>query len=119
MVGAWDELLDTYTDLGIHIPRGLTRAELGDVLDRPAAAVLAAAVDTAVFGEHPPGTEASVATWEILTSERRAVAASSPLSRRVHAAMTPASFVRTLRAPRQSQASPRLAGRTSHAPRDA
>ena len=34
-VGAWDELLDSYTDLGIEIPRGLTRAELGDVLARP------------------------------------------------------------------------------------
>lgn len=119
IVGAWDELLDTYTDLGIDIPRGLTRGELGDVMDRPAVAVLAAAVDTAVFGEHPPGAEASTATWDILTVERRAVMANASLSRRIHAAMTPASFVRTLRAPHHTQSSPRLAGGTSHALRDA
>ena len=119
MVGAWDELLDTYTDLGIEIPRGLTRAELGDVIDRPVVAALAAAVDTAVFGEHPPGVEASTATWDLLTAERRSVRAEATLTRRVHAAMTPASFVRTLRAHRRAQSSPRLAGRTSRASRDA
>jgi hypothetical protein len=119
IVGAWDELLDTYIDLGFEIPRGLTRAELGDVIDRPAVAALAAAVDTAVFGEHPPGAEASAATWDMLTAERRSVRAEAPITRRVRAAMSPASFARTLRAPRQSQTSPRLAGRTSHATRDA
>jgi hypothetical protein len=119
IVGAWDELLDTYTDLGIEIPRGLTRAELGDVIDRPAVAALAAAVDTAVFGEHPPGVEASAATWDLLTAERRSVRAEAPIMRRVRATMTPASFVRTLRAHRPAQSSPRLAGRTSHASSDA
>ena len=119
IVGAWEELLDTYTDLGISIPRGLTRAELGDVLDRPAVAELAAAVDTAVFGEHPPGVEASAATWDLLTAERRSVRAAAPITRRVRATMTPASFVRTLRAHRHTQSSPRLAGRTAHAPHDA
>jgi len=118
IVGAWDELLDTYTDLGINIPRGLTRAELGDVLDRPAVATLAAAVDKAVFGEHPPGADVSEATWGLLAAERRAVTAEAPLSRRVRAAITPASFVRTLRTPRHAQSSPRLTGRTSHAPRN-
>ena len=114
MVGAWDELLDTYTDLGMEIPRGLTRAELADVLERPAAATLAAIIDRAVFAEHPPGTEASAATWDILTAERHAVAAEAPLTRRARATITPASFLRTLRAHRQVQFAPHLAGRTHH-----
>lgn len=114
MVGAWDELLDTYTDLGLEIPYGLTRAELADVLERPAAATLAAVIDRAVFAEHPPGTEESAATWDILTVERREVAAAAPWTRRLRAMVTPASFIRTLRAHRQVQLSPRFAGRTHH-----
>ena len=113
MVGAWDELLDTYVDLGMEIPRGLTRAELADVLDRPAAATLAAIVDRAVFAEHPPSNEASQATWGILTQERRAVAAEAPFGRRFRSALTPASFIRTLRLHRHAQSSTRLAGRTN------
>lgn len=116
MVGAWDELLDTYVDLGIEIPRGLTRAELADVLDRPAAATLAAIVDRAVFAEHPPSAEASRATWQILTEERRAVASEAPIRRRARSVLTPASFIRTLRAQRHAQSSTRLAGRTHHEP---
>ena len=114
MVGAWDELLDTYTDLGLEIPYGLTRAELADVLERPAAATLAAVIDRAVFAEHPPGTEESAATWDILTVERREVAAAAPWTRRLRAMVSPASFIRTLRAHRQVQLSPRFAGRTHH-----
>jgi len=118
MVGAWDELLDTYADLGMELPRGLTRAELADVLGRPAAATLAASVDRAVFAEYPPGPEDSAATWDALMTERRAVASQAPLMRRMRAAMTPASFVRTLSNHRHPQFAPRLAGRTSHAPHD-
>jgi hypothetical protein len=114
MVGAWDELLDTYVDLGIEIPRGLTRAELADVLDRPAAVTLAAIVDRAVFAEHSPTAEASQATWGILTEERRAVAAEAPFRHRARSILTPASFIRTLRAQRHAPTATRLAGRTHH-----
>ncbi len=114
MVGAWDELLDTYTDLGIEIPRGLTRAELADVLARPAAVTLADLIDRAVFAEHAPGPEASANTWQILTAERRAVMAEARLVRRARATITPSSFKRTLRAHREVPVSPRLAERIHH-----
>lgn len=115
MVGAWDELLDTYTDLGIDLPDGLTRAELADVLGRPAAATLATIVDRAVFAEHPPGAEASQATWGLLLDERRAVASEATFRRRVRAKVTPASFLRTIRSTqRHGQSSARLTGRTQH-----
>lgn len=116
IVGAWDELLDTYTDLGIELPHGLTRPELGDVLARPAVATLAAAVDAAVFGEHPPGQEASRSAWELVDLERHSIAAASALRRRLGATLTPRSFVRRLRTPRHTPPSPGLSGRTSHAP---
>lgn len=118
MVGAWDELVDSYTDFGVVVPRGLTRAEFGDVVDRPAAVALAVAVDTAVFGEHPPTADAAAATWAILTAERRRLSAESRAPGRLRAAFTPASFVRTVRIDRRAHAAPRLAGRTSHAPDD-
>jgi hypothetical protein len=97
MVGAWYELVDTYVDYGIEVPRGLTRAELADVLERPAAVTIAAVVDRAVFAEHPPLREAADATWEILDGERRTLAASVPWTHRVKAAFTPASLRRSAR----------------------
>ena len=101
IVGAWDELLDTYTDHGIEIPRGLTRAELGDVLARPAVAALAAAVDTAVFGEHPPRAKPPSPTWDLLTAERRSVKAEARIDGRVRARSDPR-FLRAHLAPASS-----------------
>lgn len=97
MVGAWHELVDMYVDYGIEIPRGLTRAELADVLERPAATTIAAVVDRAVFAEHPPAREASEATWQMLDDERRTIAAALPWTRRLRAAFTPASLRRAAR----------------------
>lgn len=96
MVGAWHELVDTYVDYGIEVPRGLTRAELADVLERPAAVTMAAVVDRAVFAEHPPGREAADATWSILDEERRSLAASSTWTGRIKASFTPASLRRSV-----------------------
>ncbi len=111
MVGAWEELLDTYTDLGFELPRGLTRAELADVLERPAAMALASQVDEAVFGERSPTGEAATAAWDIFAAERRAVGAEVTMTRRARAVMTPSSFLRTLRVHRQKRLDPRLTGR--------
>lgn len=98
MVGAWHELIDNYVDLGIPVPVALTRAETADVVDREAAAFVADAVDRAVFSEHPPTRESSEEAWGIVARERKAVAAQVPLARRIRAAFTPTSLIRTLRA---------------------
>ena len=98
MVGAWHELIDNYVDLGIPVPVALTRAETADVVDREAAAVVAEAVDRAVFSEHPPTRESSDEAWAIVDRERKAVAAQVPLGDRLKAFFTPTSLLRTLRA---------------------
>lgn len=97
LVGAWDELIDRYVDLGWDVPHSLTRAETADVLDRPAAASVATLVDSGVFAEHPPTREVSAAAWELLDAERDQVASESTRWQRFRAVFTPASFTRTLR----------------------
>ena len=103
MVGAWHELVDSYVDYGIEVPTGLTRAETADVLARPAAARIAAAVDDAVFAEQGATHDEREAAWLLLDEERRAIAAAVPWTRRARAVFSPASLRRAARgAPRNS-----------------
>ena len=94
VVGAWDELVDSYVDYGVPLPRAASRVEFAAATERPAALALATLVDRAVFAEHPPGRDASEASWQILDSERQELAASSSLRRRLGARLSPASFLR-------------------------
>jgi hypothetical protein len=94
VVGAWDELVDSYADFGLAVPRALSRAEFARATGRPAARELAALVDRAVFAEHPPGRDASASSWELLDAERAELAHASSFSRRLRALVSPASFVR-------------------------
>lgn len=94
VVGAWDELVDSYVDYGVPLPRAASRLEFATATERPAALALATLVDRAVFAEHPPGRDASAASWEILDAERAELAASSTLGRRFGARLSPASFLR-------------------------
>ncbi len=97
LVGAWHELIDTYVDLGLEVPVSLTRMETADVLGREVASEVADAVDRAVFAEHPPTRDLSNQAWALVDTERKAVAAQVPFGRRIKAAFTPNSLVRTLR----------------------
>lgn len=94
VVGAWDELVDSYADFGLAVPRALSRLEFAKATRRPAALQLAALVDRAVFAEHPPGRDASVSSWELLDAERAELSLGSTVSRRLRALVSPASFVR-------------------------
>ncbi len=97
IVGAWDELIDTYVDLGFNIPQGLTRLELADVLERPHATELALVADRAVFAAHPPEADSGNHAWELVRAEKQQVAGLVPWGRRLRSLFTPASLVRTLR----------------------
>ena len=94
VVGAWDELVDSYVDYGVPLPRAASRLEFAQATERPAAVALATLVDRAVFAEHPPGREASTASWELLDAERQQLAETSTLRRRIGARLSPASFLR-------------------------
>lgn len=107
MVGAWEELVDTYVDLGLEVPEGLTRAETADVLGRPVAAAVAADVDRAVFSDAAPSDQAREAAWRLVDAERRDVIRSAPLGRRLRARLTPMSLRRAARG-RKRRSTPAL-----------
>jgi len=96
IVGAWDELIDTYVDLGIAPPRAASRLDFAAAAARPAALELAVAVNRAVFAEHPPGREASTLSWELVDAEKQQLTESSTFSQRMRARFSPASFLRQL-----------------------
>jgi hypothetical protein len=98
IVGAWDELIDSYLDHGIPVQRGLTRIETADALDRPAAVALAELVDRAVFSEHSPDVAHSAESWRLLDDERRDIVRQAGFRARLRALLTPASLIRHVRA---------------------
>lgn len=99
VVGAWEELADTWTDLGSTIPVG-TRAQRAAASGSPRALQLAAVVDGAVFAEHPPTRELVDRAWELSDGEVDDLLRTAPRWRRLAAALTPASFLRSLDMPR-------------------
>lgn len=94
VVGAWDELVDSYADFGLAVPRAMSRTEFARATRRPAAVQLADLVDRAVFAEHPPGRDASASSWQLLDAERAELAQGSTVAKRIRALLSPASFVR-------------------------
>lgn len=96
IVGAWEELIDTYTDARIAVPRDGTRLQIAAELGRPRAVQLAQAVDVAVFGEHPPGPEQAHAAWSLLDAERSEVLGQGGARAVLRHALSPASFLRRL-----------------------
>ncbi|WP_395638857.1 transglutaminase-like domain-containing protein [Pseudolysinimonas sp.] len=104
MVGAWTELVDGYVDLGFDVPDRVSRSAAAQAVGRPRAVALAAVVDRAVFAEHPPERSASTASWRLVDDERRELAAAVPWTRRLLAAIAPASFLRELGATRATLA---------------
>lgn len=100
LVGAWDELVDTYLDYGLRLPSHTTRTHLATMIGRPNAATLAVAVDAGVFAEQPPSHAAADAAWEVLLQERAELASSSTLTVRLKAALALRSFLRYLPARR-------------------
>lgn len=96
IVGAWDELVDTYVDNGVELTRNRTRASIAAEIGRPAAVSLATVVDRAVFAENPPGRDASDAAWQLVDEERAVLTRASTRMERIRAGLNPASFLRHL-----------------------
>lgn len=94
MVGAWYELVDHYVDYRVEVPERLTRTEMAEVMQNPAALELAELVDRAVFSEQPPGTVERDAGWHLFEQERRRLAAEATFWKRVRAVLSPVSLLR-------------------------
>lgn len=95
IVGAWQELLDAWTDSGRQVPAG-TRPVVANALGTPGARELATLVDSAVFAEHPPGPDLAAVAWELSTSERKALLESQDLRQRWLSKVRMNSFLRAL-----------------------
>lgn len=97
IVGAWDELVDTWIDYRLMDRDAGTRVQLARRVGRPAAHRLARIADRAVFGEQIPGDADRDAAWAIVREERKALSAGVPFWQRMRATLTPASFARRVR----------------------
>ncbi|WP_417563776.1 transglutaminase domain-containing protein [Microbacterium sp.] len=111
MVGSWEEYVDAAVDHGLPAPGRRTRTELADAHGSVAAQALAGAADRAVFSDAPASDADADACWNVVDDERRRLAASVPLWRRVGAALSLRSFARGL-APRTAHGRTRGAART-------
>ena len=94
VVGGWDEYLDAAVDHGRPLPPSATRTEVAAGHESPAAATLAVEADRAVFSDAALTDEESSRFWDIVDDERRRMAASLPLWRRMLAAVSLKSFTR-------------------------
>jgi hypothetical protein len=114
VVGGWDEFVDAAVDHGMPAPGGRTRVEYAAehaAVDAAArAGTLAHAADQAVFSEVSLSDAEAGEFWRIVDEERRRLAASLPLVRRVLAALSLRSFLRELR---PARARGRRAARTT------
>lgn len=96
LVGAWDELIDTYVDYGLDVPTAATRDLTARTVGRQRAHELAVLCDAAVFAEHPPLRQDSEAAWALVDLERKEFAGESRLRDRVTAALSLRSVLRYL-----------------------
>lgn len=94
VVGGWEEYVDAAVDHGRPMPSAGTRTEIAQSHASPAAATLAVEADRAVFSDGALTDEESVRFWDIVDEERRRMAASLPLWRRMLAAVSLKSFTR-------------------------
>ncbi|QAY61804.1 transglutaminase domain-containing protein [Microbacterium protaetiae] len=94
VVGGWEEYVDVAVDHGKPMPGNDTRTEVAERYGTPAATVLAVEADRAVFWEGALTDDESQRFWNIIDQERRRMAASVPLWRRMLAAVSLKSFTR-------------------------
>ncbi|MFE1646745.1 transglutaminase domain-containing protein [Microbacterium sp. P01] len=106
LVGAWEELSDTWADAGIEAVGG-TRLERARSAQSAPAEHLARVVDHAVFAQHPPTRDAVADAWRICDDERHRVTSERGVWRRLLIAITPRSFLRSLRLPDARRFAPR------------
>ena len=76
-VGAWHELLDTYTDSGVHVPARQSRARTVQAIADSGAEIehgewIAATVDQAVYAHEGVSPETSDHLWSVVDAQIRA-----------------------------------------------
>lgn len=97
IVGAWEELIDTYDDAGLDFSRKGTRRQIALSTGRPAALAVADAVDLAVFDSSSSMSPAAIAVWDIVQSERAELTKSKTWRQRWASALSVTAFMRHFR----------------------
>ncbi len=100
--GAWLELVDLARDLGMAIPRGLTRHAEALLIGHGEDAAWEA--DRTIFGIDEPDAAAASAFWRRVEVERRALRVAAPWPRRLLASVNPTSLRRPPRGGNNSPA---------------
>lgn len=93
--GAWLELVDLARDLGIAVPRGLTRHAEALLIGHGEDAAWEA--DRTIFGIDDPDAAAAAEFWHRVDADRRALRNAAPWHRRLAAPFNPASLRRPAR----------------------
>ena len=101
----WTEVVDRARDLGMPVPKGLTRKEQSAVVGFPA---LAADADAAIFGAGEPTEEEVRRYWAAVGSARKDLTARSSLRRRIARRFSLTSLL--FRDPRPVETTPTTAG---------
>lgn len=107
LAGAWEELVDLYTDHDVALQAQGTRVQRARSTDRSAAVRLAVLVDRGVFAGHPPTDADAVAAWQIVDDERAALSTADTRWRRLVARVRLTSLLHRAR----PTSGPRFAGR--------
>jgi hypothetical protein len=92
MAGAWSELVDHARDLGVPVLVGATRPAQARMISR--GQVLAQRADDGIFAAAEPVDEEVGEVWQQARAERRDLARSRRVARRVWAPFNPVSLVR-------------------------
>lgn len=107
LAGAWEELVDLYTDHDVALPTQGTRVQRARSTDRSAAVRLAVLVDRGIFAGHPPTDADAAAAWQIVDDERAALSTADSRWRRLVARVRLTSLLSRAR----PTSGPRFAGR--------
>ncbi|GAB3265111.1 DUF3488 and transglutaminase-like domain-containing protein [Nocardioides dilutus] len=94
LVGAWEEVVDLGTDLGMPVSPRATREAQAAALG--VAPELAQHADDLIFAPEPPDADEAATYWRAVDQARRAMAKEHPLWRRVRAYYNPTSLVTSM-----------------------
>jgi hypothetical protein len=97
IAGGWADAIDQARDLGMRIPKRMTRAEVASVLALAPLTNLATHADRAMFQSFPPNHEIAQAYWQEVTQTKTTLVGDKMGLARLWARINPRSLVPLLR----------------------
>lgn len=104
LAGGWHEVVDQAVDLGLQVPRGVTRtsvaASVGERYPQSQAVAIGQYVDSRVFGLEPPPDDEVDKFWNDVDQSRKAMRAEATAWERLKSKLSIRSFLRHARSRR-------------------